>query len=110
MLQIIAAAFAVLIFSTSNAYAYIDPGSGGYLISSLIAWIGGALAVSAAVIIHFFRYTFKTFAVNLWSKHRLIAILLVVLIISGLAGGGYCLFKPSLKHQGGLVATAPSSL
>jgi hypothetical protein len=39
------------------AKAYIDPGSGGYLISSLLAMIGTFFAFSSAIVIHFFRNT-----------------------------------------------------
>jgi hypothetical protein len=44
------------IFLIPNIFGYIDPGTGGYLISSLWSWLVGMFALLFAVVIRFFKY------------------------------------------------------
>jgi hypothetical protein len=67
-----------------TAYAYIDPGSGGYLITSILAMVGGVFAVASAFVIHFFRHTVFKFFKYLWNQHRL----LTVIVLAGALGAG----------------------
>jgi hypothetical protein len=53
-----------------RAYAYIDPGSGGYLVGSAFPMIAGIFAVIVAFFAHFFRHTLNNFFKNLWNKRR----------------------------------------
>jgi hypothetical protein len=53
-----------------SAFAYIDPGTGGYLISVVWAWVVGVLALGSAVLIHFFKFTLKNKIQHLWKKRR----------------------------------------
>lgn len=44
------------IFLIPNLFGYIDPGTGGYLISSLWSWLVGIVTLLFAVVIRFFKY------------------------------------------------------
>jgi hypothetical protein len=69
MRKVLTFLFFVLILPV-HAHAYIDPGSGGYLVGSVFPMIAGAFAVLFAFLIHFFRHTLKNFFRNLWNKHQ----------------------------------------
>ena len=98
-----------LFFVTStDVFAYFDPGTGGYLITALLTSIGGFLAVSSAVVIHFFRKTLRNFIVALWSRHRAVAVLLILFILLGVCSGLFLLLKKK-SPEGGLVPTASLS-
>lgn len=43
------------------AHAYIDPGSGGYLVGSAFPMVAGFVAVALAFLAHFFRHTIGSF-------------------------------------------------
>ncbi len=60
-----------------TAAAYIDPGSGGYLFSSIIAMIGGFFAIASAFIIRFFRNIIGKWIRAFWDKYRIFSILIV---------------------------------
>src|SRR5208283_2718995 len=82
----------LVIFSPSRAYAYIDPGSGGYLISYILTALGAFFAVASAVVIHFFRnIVWKTIR-TLWSKHRLWFLAGVLALIAGIGAVLYHIF------------------
>ena len=70
------------IFCPTYAYAYIDPGSGGYLISSILATIGAFCALASAFVIHFFRNIVGKTIRNLWLKHRLLFLAGVLSLIA----------------------------
>jgi len=59
MIVIIAASF----FFPQNSYAYIDPGTGSYIIQMIIAF-----AVGAAFAVKLFWIKLKLFFINLFSK------------------------------------------
>lgn len=44
------------IFLIPNIFGYIDPGTGGYLISSLWSWLVGMVTLIFAIVIRFFKY------------------------------------------------------
>lgn len=87
----------LVVFCPRHAYAYIDPGSGGYLISSILAAIGAFFAFAAAIVVHFFRnIVWKTIR-TLWSKHRFL-FLAGVLILTGSIGVGifHIFYEPAI--------------
>jgi|GEM_PF-2939138 len=81
--------FLILILPV-RAHAYIDPGSGGYLVGSVFPMIAGFFAMFFALFLHFFRHTLKNFFRNLWNKRRQV---LIVLLILGVLGLGFFLVK-----------------
>ncbi len=85
------------IFCPTYAYAYIDPGSGGYLISSILATIGAFCALASAFVIHFFRNIVGKTIRTLWRKHRLLFLAGVLGLIA--ATGAvifYILYEPAI--------------
>ncbi len=68
----------------ARAHAYIDPGSGGYLVGSILPMIAGFVAMFFAFFIHFFRHTLWNFFKNFRNKRRWLLILLLALGVSGL--------------------------
>lgn len=78
-----------ILFFAEPAQAYIDPGSGGYLITSILAAIGGAFAFCSAFIIHFFRHTLVKWIKFLWKKHRVLFVLGVMVFTAGTGYGIY---------------------
>lgn len=76
-----------LIMPHHPAWAYIDPGSGGYLITSVLTMLGGFLAFASAFVIHFFRHTVFRFLKFLWQRHRILTVLFLVIALG--AGGFY---------------------
>ncbi len=83
MICIFVLLIASLLFFPHNAWAYIDPGSGGYLISSILATIGTIFAFASAFVIHFFRNIIGKGIVFLWRKYRFLLILGILLILGG---------------------------
>jgi hypothetical protein len=88
-----------------SAFAYIDPGTGGYLISVAWAWLVGALALGSAVIIHFFKFTLKNKALHLWEKRRafvlgfsaVVILLVIALVINILQKPAVGVFDPTIS-------------
>jgi len=77
-----------LIFITccsAQAFAYIDPGSGGYLVSSVLAAIGAFFALASAFVVHFFRNIVWRTIINLWRKQRLLFLAGILLLIAGIS-------------------------
>ncbi len=74
----------------ADAGAYIDPGSGGYLISSILTGIIAFFAFASAVVIHFFRSIIIKGVSFLWCRHR-VFFLAGILIVSGMFG--FFIFK-----------------
>jgi hypothetical protein len=73
------------IFLIQNIFGYIDPGTGGYLISSLWSWLIGIVMIVFAVVIRFFKY-------KVWfliKKYKFV-VLPVFIILCGI--GSYFLF------------------
>jgi len=56
--------FLAFLFFPKDAWAYIDPGYGSYMISSIVAAVMSFFAFSSAIVIHFFK--------GLWQKHRVL--------------------------------------
>ena len=77
------------------AWAYFDPGFGGYLLNSIISFIATGLAFISATLIYFFRTIIGQKLCFLWQNYRkfLITILLFVLGIGGFSLGIF------LSHQ-----------
>ena len=86
----------ITILTFPSALAYIDPGTGGYLISVLWQYIVAGLAFTTASILYFFKHKVLT----LWQKKwvRVLAIILAILIVAVIL---YFIFKPS--PTGGLI-------
>lgn len=68
---------------TPYAQAYIDPGTGGYLISSLWAWIVGVVAVMFAGVTHFFKYRLRAGWNEFPAKKKLLVVIVPLVLISG---------------------------
>lgn len=81
-------------FFQKAAWAYIDPGSGGYLISSILAAIGGFFAFASALVIHFFRNVIGKSIRYFWQKHRLLFLCGLFAVFSAL---GFLIYK--LTHE-----------
>ena len=58
------------IFLLNVASAYIDPGTGGYLVSSMWSYIGIFLAVAFAAVMCFFRNYLIAPVKKFWKEHR----------------------------------------
>ena len=74
----------VALFVLPFAHAYIDPGTGGYLISSLWAYVVGGVTFLLAFLIHFFRFTLKRWVRYIYTKHRWIFIAFPLVIIAAI--------------------------
>jgi len=77
-------------FYPKDAWAYIDPGTGGYLISSIIAGLGAFFAFASAFCIHFFRNIIWRSTVYLWRRHRSLFLLGIFIVLAGL---GFLIFS-----------------
>jgi hypothetical protein len=77
------------IFLIPNIFGYIDPGTGGYLISSLWSWLVGIVTLVFAVVIRFFKY--KVWFICKKYKYIVFPILIIILgiIIKLLFFNGY---------------------
>jgi Arylsulfotransferase (ASST) len=82
----------LIVLNTPHAYAYIDPGSGGYLISSILTAIGAFLAFASAVVVHFFRNIVWKTICSLWNKHRLLFLAGSLFVLSGIGAILYHIF------------------
>jgi len=78
---------------TGKAFAYIDPGTGGYLISQILAIAGGFIALVAATCIHFFRFTLRAWWSVLWGRFRILTVIVLAAIIGGAAYFAYDFFQ-----------------
>jgi len=99
--------FIFILTAHTPAHAYIDPGSGGYLFSSLIPIIGGFFALMASFVIFFFRHTVVAWARFFWKKHRALFLLGIVVVIGGISAGVFYLLRPP---PGGVVSEFDSKL
>lgn len=64
-----------------SSYSYIDPGSGGYLLSSLWTSFITFLAFIIGITLKFFRHTLKNFIKKAWKEHKIKCILILILMI-----------------------------
>lgn len=80
----------LFLFHSKSVWAYLDPGSGGYLISSILAAIGGAFAFASAFVIHLFRNIIGKGLIFLWRKHRVLLIAGILVVTFGI---GYLLYR-----------------
>ncbi|MFC1753550.1 arylsulfotransferase family protein [Thermoproteota archaeon] len=69
-----------------NKKGYIDPGTGGYLLTSLWGWLVGIFTVVITIIVHFFRVQLKGWWIRLPKKYKLMVILIPVIIVIGVVG------------------------
>ena len=60
----------IFLFFPLTAWAYFDPGFGGYLVNSIISLIVAGFAFISAVIIYFFRTIIGQKFHFLWQKHK----------------------------------------
>ncbi len=92
MMRVLAAVVILLLYigDSTRAWAYIDPGSGGYLISSILAAVGSLFAFASAIVIHFFRNILGKNIIWLWRRHRIVFILGILLALSG---AGYWVYR-----------------
>ena len=72
----------LFILSIPSAYAYIDPGTGGYLISSLWSWIVGFFALASAIILNFFRHKLRILRINKIPRKLVIMIVSIIIVTS----------------------------
>lgn len=72
------------LFFPQNAWAYIDPGYGGYLISSFVTAIMGFFAFGTAFVIHAFRRIVLGTFRNLWQKQRAVLVIGLLILASSL--------------------------
>ena len=87
-----------------TAWAYIDPGFGGYLINSVISLVVTGTAFMSAAVIYFFRTIIGQKLFGLWQKHEKICLIVLLLILSA---GSFFLgtflhssfYKPSGHHS-----------
>ncbi len=57
------------LLSVTTAFAYIDPGTGAYLVQAIWQYIVAFFALMAAVVIHFFKFTLR-----MWFSNRIVQI------------------------------------
>ena len=87
----------LIIFNPTHAYAYIDPGTGGYLISSIMAAIGAFFAFASAIVIHFFRNIVWKTICSLWSRHRIFFLTGLFILIAAIGAVLFHIFyEPSI--------------
>ena len=90
----------ILFFIPLTAWAYFDPGFGGYFINSLISLIATGFAFLSAAVIYFFRISLGRRSRYLWQKYPkpCLIVLLTVIGIGSFFLGSYLhhhLFKRS---------------
>lgn len=68
----------IITLTATQTYAYIDPGTGGYLLSSLWSTIVGFFALILGFLLRFYRYKVKVFFSYMYKERK-------VLLFSGLA-------------------------
>jgi len=68
------------LFFPKDAWAYIDPGYGSYMISSIAAAVMSFFAFVSAFVIHFFRKFVFNFFHDLWHKHRVVLATSIVIL------------------------------
>ncbi|MFT4326091.1 MAG: hypothetical protein ACMXYK_01165, partial [Candidatus Woesearchaeota archaeon] len=73
----------VLLISFPVSFAYIDPGTGGYLLQAVWQYIVASLAFVTAFVIHFFRFKVKKWFLNPYVKYGSLA-LMILLILGGI--------------------------
>ncbi len=88
----------VLLISLQHGYSYIDPGTGGYLLSSLWSSLVAFFALIIGVTIRFFRHTLTNFVKTSWREHKLKSIGIIILSIVLLI-----YFLIPQEKEGGLV-------
>lgn len=89
-------------------FAYFDPGSGGYLFSSILAWVGGGLALGSALIIHFFKNVLVKRAAGLWKRRRGLVLLITSVLLAAAVMAGMWIARHPSSH-GGLVPIPPAA-
>lgn len=89
--------FLYLICVPDRAWAYFDPGTGGYLISSILAALGAFFAFVSAFVIHFFRNVLWKGIKSLWKKYRILMIAGTFAVLTGAGLWAYSIFRvPSI--------------
>lgn len=98
MITALLSALFFLLFE-KTAFAYFDPGSGGYLIGSILAMVGGFFAVASAFVIHFFRNILGKRLADSWKKHRLVFLAVTVAVSAGACFAVYRAFLEPTAPQ-----------
>jgi len=94
------------LFEMSYIFAYIDPGTGGYLISSLWGWLVGFLALVFGVILRFFKYNVKNFIL----KYKFISLFGFILILFSGSFGVYYFYFSDNSELGFVLPAYDSEL
>ena len=76
----------IVLLTVPAASAYIDPGTGGYLLSSLWGWFVGLATLAFVVVGHFFRHTLKNWWTRLHRKHKVLIIAIPLVVVICIAG------------------------
>ncbi len=69
------------LFSPLTAWAYFDPGFGGYLINSIISLIVTGFAFVSAAVIYFFRTIIGQRILFLWKKYEKLCLIILLSIL-----------------------------
>jgi len=87
----------ILLFTIPSAYAYIDPGTGGYLLSTVWAWIVGAVTFIAVGIAHFFKHQLRKW----WNKRSLTLkmVIIAIPIIAIISVAGFLIYKDNSGYK-----------
>src|SRR3989338_10831437 len=83
----VAMLFILLVIPLTSAY--IDPGTGGYLASSLFSTIATYLAIAFAAIAAFFSKKFIIPIKKFYKKHKKLSILILLIILAAIASTIY---------------------
>lgn len=95
--------FISFLFLIPMSFSYIDPGTGGYLISSIWSSIVGFFALLIGVIIRFFRHTLKTSIFNFYLKYRILSSIIYIFLLFLISYLIYLLFF-NYSSVGGLIS------
>ena len=92
--------FIITFLFEHTAWAYIDPGSGGYLISSVLTGLAGIFALTSAFVIHFFRNIIGKTCCLIWQKYRFLSVICILVILTGAGLWAYRMVSsPAVKKR-----------
>ena len=97
-IMILLLTFLIFLSFPLSAWAYVDPGFGGYLYSSITNFIVTGFAFISATFIYFFRTIFAQQLGQIWLKHQKLCLNIIICILAVSSfGSGAWLYKNS--HQ-----------
>ena len=73
--------FSIFLISIPISFAYIDPGTGGYLLSSLWTSFIGFMALLFGIILRFFRHTLMNFLKIVYREHKVKLFLIILSVL-----------------------------